>query len=189
MPGLASVFAATLSVKATLFLLEVRNKRSVLSETWRGMGPEATSSVVHRSVFWWLNSLLLKGFKSSLTTEDLFEIDNELRSAPRLQNLLVSWNKFATSKYLKHRLILALCHSLWPAMLASVLPRLFLMAFKFAQPFLIKRVIGFVQRTTGETGQDRINIGYSLIAATGLIFVGLAVSKSCMITHSRRVGC
>lgn len=57
--------------------------------------------------------------------------------------------------------------------LAPVLPRLALMTFRYAQPFLFEAIISFVQKPASE----RIpNDGYGLIAATGLLYLILAVS-------------
>ena len=58
----------------------------------------------------------------------------------------------------------------WP-ILASFFPRLCLIGFNYAQPFLISRAITFVGQNDGTK-----NDGYGLIGATGLIYLGIAVS-------------
>ena len=55
-----------------------------------------------------------------------------------------------------------------------VLPRLSLVAFNVSQPFLINRAIKFID--TSETIQPN-NIGYGLIGAFALVYVGTAVSS------------
>ena len=61
-------------------------------------------------------------------------------------------------------------------LIAVVIPRLCLIGFSYAQPFLISRVIVYVSGTGPETNDEK-NAGYGLIAATGLIYVGIAVRK------------
>lgn len=51
-------------------------------------------------------------------------------------------------------------------------PRLLLIGFKFAQPLLILRLTSFLDKAESTNK----NFGYGLIGATGLIYLGLAVS-------------
>lgn len=57
-------------------------------------------------------------------------------------------------------------------MLAVIPPRIILVAFNFCQPFLINRAVTFSQEplTTHTT-----NVGYGLIAAYIIVFIGIAV--------------
>jgi len=73
----------------------------------------------------------------------------------------------------KHALLKATMKSLrWPFLMGGF-PRLCLIGFKFSQPLLIQRVVDFV----GEVeGRERRDIGYGLIGAAALIYIGLAVS-------------
>src|SRR5262245_58279470 len=64
--------------------------------------------------------------------------------------------------------------------LVVVPPRLALIGFKFAQPFLIKRIIEIVGSPTS-SDLDR-DISRSLVAATALVYSGIAVS-TCLYTH------
>jgi ATP-binding cassette subfamily C (CFTR/MRP) protein 1 len=58
-----------------------------------------------------------------------------------------------------------------------VFPRVCLIGFNYAQPFLISSAIDYISQPTG----DR-NTGYGLIAATALIYLGIAVSAgSCSL--------
>jgi ATP-binding cassette subfamily C (CFTR/MRP) protein 1 len=59
----------------------------------------------------------------------------------------------------------------WPV-LAVVPPRLCLIGFNFCQPFLINRAVTYSQEpSTSQT----TNIGYGLIGAYVIVFVGIAV--------------
>jgi ATP-binding cassette, subfamily C (CFTR/MRP), member 1 len=62
----------------------------------------------------------------------------------------------------------------WP-LLSAIFPRICLIGFKFAQPFLINRVIDYVGNKPDLEGSEK-NTGYGLITSTALIYIGLAVS-------------
>lgn len=51
--------------------------------------------------------------------------------------------------------------------------RLCLIGFNYGQPFLFSRAINYLQETTGSS--EYKSIGYGLIAATLLVYVGIAV--------------
>ena len=53
---------------------------------------------------------------------------------------------------------------------ASIIPRLALIGFNYSQPFLISRIIKFVDDTEKEK-----NTGYGLIGATAIIYIGIAI--------------
>lgn len=62
----------------------------------------------------------------------------------------------------------------WSPLLSAAFPRLCLIGFTFAQPFLINRAIEFA--VTPES-QPYNNVGYGLIGAYVLVYSGLAVSR------------
>jgi hypothetical protein len=57
--------------------------------------------------------------------------------------------------------------------LAPVIPRLFLIAFRYSQPALIRHSIQFV---TSPSAVDADNRGYWLVVAAVITYVGLGVS-------------
>jgi ATP-binding cassette subfamily C (CFTR/MRP) protein 1 len=64
--------------------------------------------------------------------------------------------------------------------LAVVPPRIALIGFNFCQPFLINRAVTFSQEpVTPKT----TNIGYGLIGAYVLVFVGIAVCIGLLEPH------
>lgn len=64
-----------------------------------------------------------------------------------------------------------------------VWPRLCLIGFSFAQPFLIMAAIQHVERPV--TTETR-NAGYGLIGATFLVYLGIAVGRLYAIRTVRR---
>ncbi|OLN96257.1 Multidrug resistance-associated protein 1-like protein 3 [Colletotrichum chlorophyti] len=174
LPGLhnlATVFTGALAVKTTMFLLEVQGKRRLLLAALQHLGPEATSGIIARGFFWWLNDLMTKGFKATLSSSALYDIDDDLQSHKLYETLNKSWERRKDKG--KHALLLSLCSSTRMALFSTAVPRFVLIGFKFAQPFLINRIITYVD---GERGWDPKSAGYGLIAATGLVYLGNALS-------------
>lgn len=69
-----------------------------------------------------------------------------------------------------------LLRTLLKPFLSAVLPRLFLTAFKYSQPVLIKEAIRFL--TTARVEEDSRD-GSNLIIAAVVVYTGLAVSLIC----------
>lgn len=64
-----------------------------------------------------------------------------------------------------------LIHYKWP-FLAGVLPRLAYSGFLFAQPFLVERVLDFIDEAKTPTTNDT---AYGLIGAYAVVYIGIAV--------------
>jgi ATP-binding cassette subfamily C (CFTR/MRP) protein 1 len=58
-------------------------------------------------------------------------------------------------------------------MLKAILPRLALIGFTYAQPFLITAALNFLSMPASKRNVDH---AYGLICATALIYLGIAVS-------------
>lgn len=74
------LFTISFAVKVIILLLEAREKRRYLSTSDRQKGPEETSSIFSLSVFWWLNTLLKRGFRHVLSLDDLYPVDEGMSS-------------------------------------------------------------------------------------------------------------
>jgi ATP-binding cassette, subfamily C (CFTR/MRP), member 1 len=179
---LAALSTVALANKTTMFLMEIQGKRSFLLEAWSKGSPEATSGIINRGFFWWVNGLLVRGFKGSLNMAGLYETDEELRSRRLLHQMLAAWQKRRGAG--KYALLSTLFDANKGTLLTGVFPRLCLMGFKFSQPFLIHRIISYVE---GNKGPDPNNVGYGLIAATGLVYLGTAVSIYCSVFMSLKL--
>lgn len=57
--------------------------------------------------------------------------------------------------------------------MAPVIPRLFLTALTFAQPLLAETVLKYL----GGEKTDFKSVGYGLLVAYGLVYLGIAVSE------------
>lgn len=87
-----AVFAVGLIVKTVTLILESTEKKSLLKKPFQNRAIETTSGVFSRSLFWWLNSLLWKGSKTTLTVDELPILDDELNEAGNPQSLSEKWD-------------------------------------------------------------------------------------------------
>jgi ATP-binding cassette subfamily C (CFTR/MRP) protein 1 len=71
-------------------------------------------------------------------------------------------------------LVSSLLRALYRPFGSVILPRLCLIGFTFAQPFLISRVLSLLEEEDDDASRMR---GYGMIAATTFIYVGIAVRK------------
>jgi len=92
-PSILGLFTADVAIKLAFLLLESKSKRSHLKAPYNAYSPETTSGIFNRSFFWWLNPVVVTGFRKILTLDDLFESDPELLSEPLLHQMQQSWKK------------------------------------------------------------------------------------------------
>lgn len=64
--------------------MEVKEKREYLIAEDQLRGPEELSGILSQGVYYWLNQIILKGYRKALSFEDLYPLD-DLLSAQSLQ--------------------------------------------------------------------------------------------------------
>ncbi|KAF3400200.1 Multidrug resistance-associated protein 1 [Penicillium rolfsii] len=183
-----------LVLEISLLVAESQNKVSILKPVYKHLPPEELTGVFGRALFWWIHSILKDGYRGFLMQDDLTRVDRALSSKIVRKRLIRAWNQrrkkstvfqaiyFRITKSCLARpetnftLPRVLLGCFRAEFLAPILPRLFLMVFRYAQPVLISVTIGFVRN---RSSQDKgIKSGYWLIVFTTLIYCGLAVSTS-----------
>lgn len=65
------LYTAAATIKLLILAAEAWEKRAILLSRYQYLSPEATSGILGRSVFWWLNPLMKAGFGRFLTDQDL----------------------------------------------------------------------------------------------------------------------
>ena len=194
--NLARLFTTSVVLKTGILILEAREKRQYLDDNDRKRGPEELSSIFSQGVFYWLNQLILVGYRKVLSIEDLYPLDDQLKgetlqskfekvwSACKRPLPVSSWRlclltlspAVGTSK---HRLMFEVGRTFLWALLAPIIPKIVLIGFTFCQPVLLSRFVRFLQE---KEHPESINIGYGLIAAYGFAYLGLAVSHHLLST-------
>ena len=186
----ARVFTTSVVLKVCILCLEVKEKRAYLTGEDKLRGPEELSGVLSQGAFYWLNGLIMRGYRRVLSLEDLYPLDEQLSAktlygrfsgkwenckiSPTNESIWVVDNvlRAATGRN-KHRLLLQSAIAFKWELLAPVLPRLILLALTMCQPLLLNRFVNYLSETEAS---ESANIGYGLIAAYGLVYLGLAVS-------------
>ncbi|KAF4960481.1 hypothetical protein FGADI_923 [Fusarium gaditjirri] len=169
--AVARLFTAATSAKALILISEAWEKRSILRVQYRDLSPETTSGILGRSVFWWINPLMKLGFSNFLTEHDLYAIENSLLGKRLFAQMEKSWRTVNQIK--SNALFWSTIWSSRIVFLLGILSRICLMAFKYAQPFLIQRTIGFASNLD----EDKA-IGWGLTGAWCCVFIGLAIANA-----------
>nr|QIW91876.1 TRT [Phialomyces arenicola] len=177
MPGnraIGSIFTTIVCCKLILLVLEAKEKRKLMS---RCFPPEQTAGILNRSFFWWLNPLLLAGYKQSLTADELLTVDDGIALEEWQEKIRDKWaNAVAKEPRSLLKVILTVYYT---PLLAGILPRLCLTGLNYAQPFLVNRVVNFMGEPNTTTSNE---VAYGLIAAYAIDYIGIAV-MSTMFQH------
>lgn len=156
--------------KLGILLLEEVSKKSLVQDQ-QALGPEMTSGFWNRSLFVWLNEMLLLGFKNVISVDDLPQMGPSFESEMLHEQFQQQWA--AANKESRYGMLFALAKTMKWSLLAVVAPRLCFSAFTYVQPLLLKTIVSSVQ----EKQQQEVVGG--LIGATVLVYFGLAVSTGC----------
>lgn len=95
---LGAIIAASLAVKLVVLILEATEKRALLPGLYAQFSLENTSGLISRSSFWWLNSLLISGYKTVLSLPHLPAIHEKLNSAHLASKLQSIWDICRSSR-------------------------------------------------------------------------------------------
>ncbi|KAI9167867.1 ABC multidrug transporter B [Paramyrothecium foliicola] len=173
-----AVFSAGLCLKMIILGAEMMGKRGSLKSPYSDYPPEALSGVLSRSVFWWINSLLIKGSATRLDLGHLYELDEKLTYGYVKSQVHDTWHH--RSKASPNALLWSLLRCFWLQLITIVFFRFGLIGFKFCQPLLIRRAVSLLLEPDS---QQKIDTGRSLIGATALIYLGIALTTG-MFRHN-----
>ncbi|EEU44794.1 uncharacterized protein NECHADRAFT_96302 [Fusarium vanettenii 77-13-4] len=167
-------YAATLSTstvfKLAVLVLETIEKRKILITADHAPSKESTSGPFSRGFFIWLNSLLFSGWATVLTNNDLPTIYEKLSSEKLALRFGKAWQKATRSK--KPSLFFTTIRVLKWELLSITPPRLAMIALSISQPFLVSHALRFLTMPASEA---TMNLGYGLIGAFALVFIGSAI--------------
>ncbi|RJE27115.1 ABC transporter transmembrane region [Aspergillus sclerotialis] len=169
---LAAVFTAVMALKVILLVLEGRSKIQELRHPYHQFPPESTGNVWMRLAFWWLNPMFFKGFARLLSVEDLWSMDEKLATFNLREQMHACWSRRVHSES-PYALVMASVSCMRWALLSVVWPRLAMIGFKYAQPFLISSVISFVEAPSSKQPRSH---ALGLIAAAFLVYLGIALT-------------
>jgi hypothetical protein len=168
----SSVFGAAIVLKLGIFLLECRQKSRWINWDMKEHSPEETSGIFSLGVFFWLNRLFLSGYSSVLKIGDLYPLDSTLDSK-LLHHKFSQKMDYSKLKGDSLGLPKVLVRTLGSSLLLPIPARLAMLGFTLAQPFFTERLLEYLSELHREP-----SVGYGLIGASILIYVGIAVSSS-----------
>lgn len=171
---ICDISTAGLALKVAIALLESCRKTLWATAEPKKRSPEETTGIYGLGAYLWLNKLFLMGYKTTLTMEDLYPLDNSM-SAEHLEQRLAMINGKSRYRGKKFGLIMDVAKSLGSALLIPIFPRVALIGFAFCQPFLINSTLSYLEQPSPSRDY---NVGYGLIGATAFIYFGLAFSTA-----------
>lgn len=163
---LGKVHTTIPAIKLALVLLEEVSKRSLIrSEELRpSVSHEAVAGFWNRSVFFWVNSTLLIGFRSKITQSSLGDIGPQFGSERLQADFRHHWGNGDENKS-NHALLLACLYTVPWLFIFIIPPRLFYIGFSYAQPFLLQEVVKIVSQQAPDPA-----VANGIIAAAALVF-------------------
>lgn len=168
----STIFVTTVGIKVALLLLEACQKTKWVTWNEKEHSPEETSGVFSLSVYFWLNRMFLRGYRSILSLDDLYPLDSSF-GAKRLHDKFAKNMNYSKLKGDKFGLLKVLIRTLRVPLLLPVAPRLALLVFTLCQPLFIERLLNYLSQSKLDP-----NVGYGLIGASLLIYAGIAVSTA-----------
>ncbi|KAI8946261.1 putative ABC transporter [Xylaria longipes] len=161
----------------------------------RNQSPDEMHGLLSRILFSWMIPILRRGYSNILTNRDLPPLSRAMKPYLTRRQILQAWSKRGLpispqpsvlvrllglfKSWAGKDLLLVLIQCLGAHLFTPVLPRLFLILFRYSQPTLIKKSIKYVSAYQSETD----GYGYWLILSAVTIYLGLAVSTA-IYNHS-----
>jgi hypothetical protein len=90
---LASIFCLSIVAKIGLLALEETPKIRTTDESWKRAPPEAVGGAINRSILWWLNYLMIRGYRQLIDLADLDPIQTKFDSNALLARIDSTWKK------------------------------------------------------------------------------------------------
>ncbi|CAK7208856.1 hypothetical protein SCUCBS95973_000253 [Sporothrix curviconia] len=184
--GLAIALSVSVGMRLVLLCLEAQGKRDLLVPCLENekVSAEVLAGPISRTVFHWLNGLLLIGYRSMLQATDFGPIDARLLSVqlrPKFHHLSERFrnvNRQNNTTPSINRFIYLSFASLGRLWAGPIVARLAVTAFNFTQPFLANAALNYLQSESSPEHPVSLNYGYGLIGATMLCYIGIAAATS-----------
>ncbi|ATZ47318.1 hypothetical protein BCIN_02g06110 [Botrytis cinerea B05.10] len=159
---------------SAILVFESCDKRPSLGSSSNLQSPEESHGVLGRVLYTWINPILFQGYTNILVDQDLPPLSQDMKPEFIRKSMLQTWSLRAKPET-KYSLPLALMKCLKHPFLAAVMPRLFLIVFRYSQPLLIKESIKYVVTYPTEEESSR---GFWLVVSAVAIYICLALSTA-----------
>ncbi|KAI3395074.1 hypothetical protein diail_1831 [Diaporthe ilicicola] len=178
--ALAAALSAGVGMRLVVLYFETLSKKGLLLAQDEKIAVERLAGPISRTLFYWLNGLMTRGYRGLIHPEDLGPVDDRLLTThlrPKFRGINDRYGKNASS--LKqvdlptgNGLIVLTFTTLGRTWVGPIAARLAVTAFTFTQPFLANAALTYLQ------ADDPIpaSHGYGLIGAAFLCYVGIAAA-------------
>ena len=165
--GLGQVISCAIFLAA-----ESIGKESILLIKQR-RSPQDVNGIFSEGLFLWLNNLFVRGYRNILEPGELDPVDEDLLSPETERHFRLAWLKHYHHNP-KVSMVRIVASALKYDLLMSVVPRLLLTTVNFAQPYLILKIVDYLEHTS-EGGTKE---GILLVVATVLVYSCISVFQS-----------
>ncbi|KAK3987100.1 ABC transporter [Cladorrhinum sp. PSN332] len=169
---LRPVFTTAFALKVTLLVLETSQKRRFFLEKYEKTSPEESAGLFGQGFMLWLNKLIFFGARHLLTPSNIYPVTADMTSEKLGHDF---WRIWENTEGPRQSLKKAFFRLLWWPILIPIIPRLALLAFTMCQPLMLQRLLNYLSDPVQL--EDR-NIGYGMVGAAVIIYVGMAVSAA-----------
>ncbi|KAK6542686.1 hypothetical protein TWF694_006630 [Orbilia ellipsospora] len=167
----ASVSIAMKFVVVIMEAIEKRNLQRIKDEAAQMQSPEEFAGPFGQLFYWWLNGLIIKGFKTILKLDDLINLTEEMKTDVIDRKFWKVWEQ--VPKNGKHTLLKVLAKVLKVPFILAIIPRLVLIVFIFCQPLMLETFLQYlkdpVERKNGKVGE-------AMVGAYALVYFGMAIT-------------
>lgn len=178
--ALAITMSVALGLRLIALYSETLSKSGLLQPLDEKIAVELLAGPISRTVFHWLNGLMMRGYRGVLHPEDFGPIDDRLLTArlrPKFRTISSRYKSNTNrsdQEGLSTRnglvwLTFAAMGRIWAG---PIIARLAVTAFTFTQPFLANAALGYLQADYPIPASH----GYGLIGAAFLCYVGIAAA-------------
>ncbi|KAI5464884.1 P-loop containing nucleoside triphosphate hydrolase protein [Mariannaea sp. PMI_226] len=182
--SLARLFTSSVALKAVILCLEAIPKTRWIHWVASEHSPEESSSLLSLGVYYWLNKLFLRGYRDVLSVDDLYPLDSNMVAQGLYDKLARQLRVHCYHDEPTFGLCKDLCKALVGPLLAPVAPRIALVGFKYCQPFFINSMLEYLQTPYDPSTN---NLGYGLIGACFLIYMGITLSTAWYNYYNQKV--
>ncbi|KAI0156771.1 putative ABC transporter [Xylariaceae sp. FL1272] len=166
------VIRSILHVVLLAYLRRIRKQPHDIRNTHQR--PEDSHSLFSQLLLTWVTRILIQGHRERLREQDVPLLPRDIGPYSTRQAILDTWSKRdrTTTQW---ALPLALLQCFQKQWMASVTPRLFLIAFRYSRPILIKESIKYVRAFSEDSQSIK---GYWIVMSAIVIHAGAAFSTS-----------
>lgn len=92
--AIATILSITFGSRILWLILESvpKHKYGVLVGSDEDVSPEELNGIISRSLFWWINPLLILGYNKDLSMDDLYPVDDALSGPTTFERMHKAWS-------------------------------------------------------------------------------------------------